>query len=55
MFAREAHEAQEHIAPCRDASDRTIRPAAESDVLVAFGRALLADAARLLDDEEQAL
>ena len=54
VFAREGHEAEERIVPCHDALDRIARPAAESGVLVASGRALLADAARLLDDEERA-
>ena len=52
VFAHEGHEAEERIAPCRDALDRIVLRAPEAGVLVAFGRALLADAARALDDEE---
>jgi len=54
VFSPGGYRAEERIAPCRDALDGALPRDIDAQVVQAYARALLDDAARAMDDEEQA-
>jgi hypothetical protein len=52
VFVDDGYQAEQRIAPCQDAWDSAVLRDLDARALSALGRALLDEAARVIDDEE---